>query len=88
MIDGSIAKLEDSYVVGLNALDCRTGENLAREQITSEDKKHVLAALGKAAQELRAKLGESFSSIQKYDTPIEQATTLFARGPRRLLPWL
>jgi DNA-binding winged helix-turn-helix (wHTH) protein/tetratricopeptide (TPR) repeat protein len=75
VIDGSIAKLEDSYVVGLNVLDCRTGENLAREQITSEDKRHVLAALGKAAQELRAKLGESFSSIQKYDTPIEQATT-------------
>jgi DNA-binding winged helix-turn-helix (wHTH) protein/tetratricopeptide (TPR) repeat protein len=75
VIDGSIAKLEDAYVVGLNAVDCRTGDNLAREQRTSEDKKHVLAALGKAAQELRAKLGESFSSIQKYDTPIEQATT-------------
>jgi eukaryotic-like serine/threonine-protein kinase len=75
VIDGSIAKLEDAYVVGLNAVDCRTGDNLAREQITSEDKKHVLAALGKAAQKLRGKLGESFSSIQKYDTPIEQATT-------------
>jgi DNA-binding winged helix-turn-helix (wHTH) protein/Tfp pilus assembly protein PilF len=75
VIDGSIAKLEDAYVVGLNAVDCRTGDNLARAQITSEDKRHVLAALGKAAQELRAKLGESFSSIQKYDTPIEQATT-------------
>jgi DNA-binding winged helix-turn-helix (wHTH) protein/tetratricopeptide (TPR) repeat protein len=74
-IDGSIAKLESEYVVGLNAVECHTGENLAREQITSEDKRHVLAALGKAAQELRGKLGESFSSIQKYDTPIEQATT-------------
>jgi DNA-binding winged helix-turn-helix (wHTH) protein/tetratricopeptide (TPR) repeat protein len=75
VIEGSIAKLEDAYVVGLNAVDCRTGDNLAREQRTSEDKKHVLAALGSAAQELRGKLGESFSSIQKYDTPIEQATT-------------
>jgi eukaryotic-like serine/threonine-protein kinase len=75
VIDGSIAKLEDAYVVGLNAVDCRTGDNLAREQIASEDKKHVLAALGKASRELRGKLGESLSSIQKYDTPIEQATT-------------
>jgi len=75
LIDGSIAKLEDAYVVGLNAVDCRTGENLAREQITSEDKKHVLSTLGKAARELRGKLGESLTSIQKYDTPIEQATT-------------
>jgi tetratricopeptide (TPR) repeat protein len=75
VIAGSIAKLESEYVVGLNAVECHTGENLAREQITSEDKSHVLAALGKAAQELRGKLGESFGSIQKYDTPIEQATT-------------
>jgi DNA-binding winged helix-turn-helix (wHTH) protein/tetratricopeptide (TPR) repeat protein len=75
VIEGSIARLEDAYVVGLNAVDCRTGDTLAREQIISDDKRHVLAALGKAAQELRGKLGESFSSIQKYDTPIEQATT-------------
>jgi len=75
VINGSIAKLESEYVVGLNAVDCRTGENLAREQITSEDKTHVLAALGKAARVLRGKLGESLTSIQKYDTPIEQATT-------------
>jgi eukaryotic-like serine/threonine-protein kinase len=75
VIEGSIAKLENEYVVGLNAVDCHTGENLAREQITSEDKTHVLAALGKGAQELRRKLGESLSSVQKYDTPIEQATT-------------
>jgi DNA-binding winged helix-turn-helix (wHTH) protein/tetratricopeptide (TPR) repeat protein len=75
VINGSIAKLESEYVVGLNAVDCRTGENLAREQVTSEDKTHVLAALGKAARELRGNLGESLTSIQKYDTPIEQATT-------------
>jgi len=75
VINGSIAKIESECVVGLNAVDCRTGENLAREQVTSEDKTHVLAALGKAARELRGKLGESLSSIQKYNTPIEQATT-------------
>lgn len=75
VIDGSIAALQDQFVLGLNAVDCRNGEFLAREQITSEDKRHVLAALGKAAQNLRRGLGESHSSLQKYDTPIEQATT-------------
>ena len=75
VINGSIAKLENEYVVGLNAVDCRTGENLAREQVTSEDKTHVLAALGQAARELRGKLGESLTSIHMYDQPIEQATT-------------
>jgi len=75
VIDGSIAKLESAYVVGLNAVECRSGENLAREQISSEDKAHVLAALGTAAQDLRGKLGESLTTIQKYDTPLDQATT-------------
>ncbi len=57
-IEGSVAILEDKYVVALNAVNCETGETLAQEQVPSEDKEHVLAALGKAATEIRAKLGE------------------------------
>ena len=38
-------------------------------------KNHVLEALGKIAVELRNKLGESLSTVQKFDTPLEQATT-------------
>jgi serine/threonine protein kinase/tetratricopeptide (TPR) repeat protein len=75
VIEGSIEKLGDDYVVGLNAINCHTGEVLAREQITSEDKAHVLAALGKAAREMRGKLGESHATLAKYNTPLEQATT-------------
>jgi DNA-binding winged helix-turn-helix (wHTH) protein/TolB-like protein len=75
VIAGSIATLQDQFVVGLNAVDCHTGEFLAREQVTSEDKRHVLASLGKAAQDLRAKLGESLTTLQKYDMPLDQATT-------------
>jgi tetratricopeptide (TPR) repeat protein len=74
-IEGSIAKLADEYVIGLNAVNCHTGEVLAREQITSEDKAHVLAALGKAARDMRGKLGESHATLGKYNIPLEQATT-------------
>jgi tetratricopeptide (TPR) repeat protein len=35
----------------------------------------VLNALGKVSIEIRNKLGESLSTIQKFDTPLEQATT-------------
>jgi hypothetical protein len=35
----------------------------------------TLRALGRAATELRQKLGESLASIQKFDAPILQATT-------------
>jgi hypothetical protein len=36
---------DTDYVIGLNATNCHTGEALAREQITSGDKPHVLEAL-------------------------------------------
>jgi eukaryotic-like serine/threonine-protein kinase len=75
VIEGSIAKLEDHYVVGLNATNCHTGEVLAREQIASPSKSLVLAAIDKAAREMRRKLGESRTTLAKFDTPLEQATT-------------
>ncbi|HEX3569290.1 MAG TPA: winged helix-turn-helix domain-containing protein [Acidobacteriaceae bacterium] len=74
-IDGSIANLGKSYVVTLQAIACPGGATLAREQIQADDKEHVLSALGGAATAMRGKLGESRASIQKFDTPLEQATT-------------
>ena len=75
MLSGSIATLGSRYVVSLNAVNCSTGDDLAREQVEAEDREHVLRALGKAVSNLRAKLGESLASIQKMDMPIEDATT-------------
>jgi serine/threonine protein kinase/tetratricopeptide (TPR) repeat protein len=75
VINGSIASIDGEYVVGLEVVNCRTGEVLAREQETSPDKKSVLGALGKASTGIRAKLGESRASLAKYDAAIEQATT-------------
>ena len=62
-IEGSVAMIDNQYIVGLSAVNCRKGEVLAREQVTSENMKSVLAALAKAASELRAKLGESLASV-------------------------
>ena len=75
VIEGSIAKLDNQYAVGISALNCHTGEILAQEQVTADDKAHVLAAVGKAATEIRGKLGESHDSLSKFDVPLEQATT-------------
>ena len=72
---GSIASLANQYVLGLNAVNCQNGDTLASEQTEASGKEHVLAALGEAASKLRIKLGESLASVQKFDTPVEQATT-------------
>jgi tRNA A-37 threonylcarbamoyl transferase component Bud32/tetratricopeptide (TPR) repeat protein len=75
LLEGSIAALGNQYVISLSAVNCRTGEALAREQAQAQSKDEVLSALGAAVSRLRGELGESLSSIEAYDTPIQQATT-------------
>ena len=75
MLAGSIASLGTQYVVGLKAVSCKSGDLLAQEQVQASAKEEVLKALDKAATSLRKKLGESLSSVQKYDAPLEHATT-------------
>jgi len=72
---GTIANLGPSYVISINAVNCATGEVFAREQETAPDKTAVLQAVSKAATAIRARLGESMSSIQKLTTPYTNVTT-------------
>jgi tetratricopeptide (TPR) repeat protein len=75
MLTGSIAGLGSQYVIGLKAVNCNTGDVLAEAQEQAAGKEAVLKALDAAAVSLRGKLGESLSSVQKYATPVEEATT-------------
>ena len=72
---GSIGSLGSEYVLDLKAVNCQSGDTLAEEQITAASKEKVLDALGEAASKLRTELGESLASVQKFDVPLEQATT-------------
>ncbi len=74
-ISGSIAILGTQYVVGLKAVNCLNGDLLAEEQATTASKEKVLDMLGKEASSLRAKLGESLATVQKFDLPLAEATT-------------
>src|SRR6267142_173030 len=74
-LDGSIALIGARYTLILKAVNCVNGELLASTEAQANDKSHVLDALGKAASEMRRRLGESLSTVQKYNTPLEQATT-------------
>ena len=74
-ISGSISSLGSQYVIGLDAINCKTGDPLAQEQVTAENKEHILQALDHAATKLREKLGESLSTVEKFDAPLDQATT-------------
>jgi len=76
IVTGSIAGLGNQYVIGLKAMNCSsTGDILAEAQAQAAGKEAVLKALDAAAVSLRGKLGESLSSVEKYATPLEEATT-------------
>jgi serine/threonine protein kinase/tetratricopeptide (TPR) repeat protein len=75
LLVGSIASLGNHYVITMEAINAQTGDGIALEQAEAENKEQVLRTLGEAAVKLREKLGESLQSIQKFDAPIEQATT-------------
>ena len=72
---GTIGSLGSEYVLGLKAVNCRSGDTLAEEQVTAASKEKVLDTLGEAATKLRGELGESLATVQKFDVPLEQATT-------------
>jgi pentatricopeptide repeat protein len=75
VLAGSIARLGSQYVIGLKAVNCQSGAPLVQEQVQAASKEEVLKALGGACTKLRGKLGESVSSIQKFNVPIFDATT-------------
>src|SRR6202171_2809625 len=74
-LDGSIALIGTRYTLILKAVNCVNGELLESTEAQANDKSKVLDALGKAASEMRRRLGESLSTVQKFNTPLEQATT-------------
>jgi serine/threonine protein kinase/Tfp pilus assembly protein PilF len=75
LIEGSIANLGSSYVLGVRATSCATGHLVQQDQRQVERKEEVLDALGTMATGLRTRLGESLGSIQKLDVPLAEATT-------------
>lgn len=74
-VAGSIANLGHNYVIGLSAVNCSTGDSLAHEQVQVTTKEKILDALSQVSTNLRKRLGESLSTVQRFDTPLNQDTT-------------
>jgi eukaryotic-like serine/threonine-protein kinase len=75
VLEGSISSLGSEYVIGLKAVACQTGDLLAQEQLQAGRKEDVLNALGTASAKLRQRLGESLSSVEKFNALLAEATT-------------
>jgi serine/threonine protein kinase/tetratricopeptide (TPR) repeat protein len=74
-VSGSVGSLGSEYVLELKAVNCQSGDTMALEQGTATSKEKVLDVLGETASKLRSELGESLATVQRFDVPLEQATT-------------
>jgi eukaryotic-like serine/threonine-protein kinase len=74
-IEGSISQIGSQFSLIVKAVNCSTGATLTSVEATAQDKNHVLSSLNDLSSSIRGKLGESLRSVQKYDAPLEMATT-------------
>jgi eukaryotic-like serine/threonine-protein kinase len=74
-LEGSIAALASQYLIALQAVNCQTGETFARGEVEATGKEHVVDALAKATSSMRAKLGESLSTIQGENRAYQHGVT-------------
>ena len=75
VLNGSVAQIGNEYTLILKAVNCVNGQTLASVQEQAGDKNQILSALAKGGSEIRGKLGESLTTVAKFDTPVEQAST-------------
>jgi tetratricopeptide (TPR) repeat protein/predicted Ser/Thr protein kinase len=87
-IEGAIAG-SGPYSLRVRGVDCHSGDVLADVKESANSRDDVIPALGKVAEKVREKLGESLVTVQKYDVPAQDVTTgslealqLYGQGKR------
>jgi tetratricopeptide (TPR) repeat protein len=75
VLQSSIVQIGTRYDLVLKAVSCSTGDSLGSAEAQASEKNQVLDAIGRASSQIREKLGESLTTVQRFDTPLAQATT-------------
>ena len=75
VLNGVISRLGDKYLLLVHASSCVSGKTVAGYKQEVASKEEVLQALDAAAGQVRRELGESAASLERFQTPIAQATT-------------
>ena len=75
LLTGGIASVGHQYLLTMEATNCLTGKLVAAAKAEAESKDKLLGAVDALAGGMRAKLGESAKSVERYDVPLSQAAT-------------
>ena len=75
LLVGSIDAIGPNFLISMQVVDVGSGEVLTEDHRQASGKEEVLSQMDKAGAELRKGLGESLTSMQKFDKPLPEATT-------------
>ena len=75
VIAGSIADAGNHFEIELDGIDCPTGRTMARVRSAVTGRGEVVRTLGVMSVELRRQLGEPSNSLQKFNKPLDEATS-------------
>jgi DNA-binding winged helix-turn-helix (wHTH) protein/tetratricopeptide (TPR) repeat protein len=76
VLSGSISRQgTDNYLISLDVNRCEDGERLSHWSTEVKGRDQVLGSLGRMLTGVRQDLGESGDTRQRFNVPIEQATT-------------
>jgi len=73
LLKGQLVTKGQAYRVLLTAWRCSNGRLLTTQKADATSQATILAALDVAAEQMRRRLGESESSLQKFNVPLVQA---------------
>ncbi len=75
VLEGAIAKIDNTYQVGAYLVNPLTGETVSTKSATAADRDGVFAAIDQLSRNIRKNLGESLLSIDRRDKPLARVTT-------------
>jgi DNA-binding winged helix-turn-helix (wHTH) protein/tetratricopeptide (TPR) repeat protein len=75
LVRGQLLPAGKGFELNVSAFRCGDGKLLASERAEADARADVLPALSRVTGEMRIRLGESHSSLQRFNVPLMQATT-------------
>jgi tetratricopeptide (TPR) repeat protein/DNA-binding winged helix-turn-helix (wHTH) protein len=75
LLRGQLASRNPGNEVALTAWACSSGRKLTTQKSVASTKADILPALNIATEQMRRRLGEPDNSLQRFNVPLNQATT-------------
>src|SRR5246127_1569129 len=75
VVSASIKDVGNRFRIELSVIDCQSGKTLEQEVHEAERREDIVRTLGLSAWQLRASLGESKDSLDRFSQPLDQATS-------------